>query len=324
MRLSIIIPVYNVAPFLEQCLDSLFVDNRFAGQVICVNDGSSDGSLEILNRYVEHYPNLLVVTQPNMGLSVARNTGLDHAKGDYVFFLDSDDWVMPDMIDCVLNRIDSEDVIYFNAKRYYEDSQSWDDDCPLPEVRDVLGSDYFTISRGQKRNMPIVCVCGGFYRRSFLFEHHLKNEPGIYHEDNYFTPQVLLVAKHVSFVDEYLYVYRIRKGSITAKVSQKHIKDLLFIARNLFDHYKLSPDVPRVFYSDVKDLYIQLIIDAYNNGIPLGKMWLNSDSKNLAQCADDTRSQKISTLCMISPKLAYNYIVDKLPSIIRRSINRFM
>lgn len=324
MRLSIIIPVYNVAPFLEQCLDSVFVDNRFAGQVICVNDGSSDGSLEILNRYVEHYPNLLVVTQPNMGLSVARNTGLDHAKGDYVFFLDSDDWVMPGMIDRVLSRVDGEDVIYYNARRFFEDTDSWDSVCPVTEIKDVSGADYFKMALGQKRNIPIVCVWGGFYRRSFLLEHHLKNEPGIYHEDNYFTPQVLLVAQHVSFVNEYLYVYRIRKGSITATVKQKHIKDMLFVARNLFNHYELSPDVPRVFYSAVKDLYIHLIIDAYRNGIPLGRMWQKSDSKRMAKCADDTRSRKISKLCMLSTKLAYDYMEDKLPGIIRRSINRFL
>lgn len=324
MTLSVIIPVYNVAPYLKKCLDSLFVDNGFLGQVICVNDGSIDESVNILERYVERYANLQLITQSNAGLSVARNVGLKHATGDYVFFLDSDDWVMPGMINRVLNRIEGEDVIYFNAKRYFEETNSWDDDCPIPEIKNVTGADYFRMAMSQKRNMAIVCVWGGFYLRSFLLDNELHNEPGIYHEDNYFTPQVLLAARNVSFVNEYLYAYRIRKGSITAVVTNKHIKDMLFVARNLYAKYVSSSVVPQVFYSDVKNLYLQLINDAYSNKISLGELWRDSDCQVLAKCADDFRSRKVARLCRVSTKLAYLYMQDKLPGIVRRAINRFM
>ena len=91
MTLSIIIPVYNVESYLAQCLDSVLVDNNFTGQVICVNDGSTDGSLAILEQYAAKHDNIEIITQANAGLSAARNTGLNAANGDYVFFMDSDD-----------------------------------------------------------------------------------------------------------------------------------------------------------------------------------------------------------------------------------------
>ena len=232
MTLSIIIPVYNVEAYLSKCLDSILVDNTFTGQVICVNDGSTDGSLAILEQYAAIYPNLEIVSQDNSGLSVARNTGFDRAIGDYVFFPDSDDWIFPGSLDKILSQIDGEDVVYFNAKKFFEDQQLYSKGIDIPNLKDLSGAAYFAAIYDQPRNMPCVCVCGGVYLRSFLKEHNLYNEPGIYHEDNYFTPQVLLKAQRVSSINEYVYAYRIREGSITADVKPKHIHDMLFIARN--------------------------------------------------------------------------------------------
>ena len=245
--LSIIIPVYNVEKYLSKCLDSILVDNAFTGQVMCVNDGSTDGSAAILDEYAERYPNVEIITQTNAGLSVARNAGFDRATGDYVFFLDSDDWVMSDSISRVLMQINGEDVVYFNAKKYYEDTQTYDVDCAIKEIKHIDGHVYYAIAYGKPRNMSFSCVCGGIYKRSFLKENNLYNEPGLYHEDDYFTPQVLLAAKDVSCINEYVYVYRVRKGSITANVTEKHIKDMLFIVRNLYAKFQQIENIPHAF-----------------------------------------------------------------------------
>lgn len=323
-NISIIIPIYNVEEYLAKCLDSVLVDNEFTGQVICVNDGSTDGSLSILEQYAHKYPNIEIISQPNAGLSAARNTGLRAAKGEYVLFLDSDDWLFPDVIQKMTEQIDGEDVLYFNARKYNETTQIYDSDCAIEEVKKMKGQSYFATIYGRLRNVSCVCVWGGVYNRRFLMQNNLWNEPGIYHEDNYFTPQVLLAAENVSSVNEYVYAYRIREGSITAHVTKKHIKDLLYIARNLYATYDKRQKIAIVFYHDVCNIYINLIKAAYEHSIPIHSMWRISDSIHMLRCAYDLRSSTIAKLTFFSQILAYRYMQDTLPPIVRRIINNFV
>lgn len=322
--ISIIIPVYNVEKYLEKCLDSILVDNSFTGQVICVNDGSTDGSEKILEEYAKKYPNLEIVTQPNAGLSAARNAGFDRATGDYVFFPDSDDWIVAGAINKILMQINGEEVVYFNAKIFNEEKQSFGREIDIQELKNIDGQAYFAAIYGQPRNMPCVCVCGGVYLRSFLEKNHLYNEPGIFHEDNYFTPQALLSAKRVSSINECVYIYRIRKGSITSSVKDKHIQDLLFIARNLYAKYEQQKGVNAVFYRDVCEIYINLINAACSNTIQVNRYWKLSDSRRMKACAYNERSRKIANLTYLSPRLAYRYMTEALPVIMRKIINRYL
>ena len=324
MTLSIIIPVYNVELYLAQCLDSVLVDNNFTGQVICVNDGSTDGSLAILEQYAAKHDNIEIITQANAGLSAARNTGLNAANGDYVFFMDSDDWVLPGSLNKIISHLEGEDVMYFNAIKYYEDTATYGKEIDIPNLKNKQGPEYLASVYDKPRNMPIVCVCGGVYSRGFLLNNHLYNEPGIYHEDNYFTPQVLLAAETVTSINEYVYVYRIRGGSITANVRPKHINDLLFIARNLYSKYEQKTNVADVFYKDVCNIYVNLINAAYSHNIKLKGLWRFSDSKRMLRCASNSRCRKIAKLSFLSPRIAYRYMQDELPNMVRRIINRFM
>ena len=322
--LTIIIPVYNVEQYLRKCLDSVLVDNCFTGQVVCVNDGSTDGSGKILAEYAAKYPNIEIITQQNAGLSAARNAGFERATGEYVFFMDSDDWVFEGSIQRVLERIEGEEIMYFNGKMYLEERNAYIRDYAIKERRHMDGSSYFEDIYNEPRNMSCLCVCGGFYKRSFLLEHQLYNEPGIYHEDNYFTPQALLAAKDVSCLNVYLYSYRIRRGSITANVTAKHVRDELFIARNLYEIFSHHDKVADVFYRDVCNLYVTLIGEGYLHSIPVHKQWRLKDSLIMKECAKDDRSGKIAKLTFISPRLAYKYMTENLPSFWRRLINRFL
>ena len=324
MTLSIIIPIYNVEAYLNQCLDSILVDNNFTGQIICVNDGSTDGSLTILERYAAKYENIEIITQANAGLSVARNVGLNAATGDYIFYLDSDDWVAPSSLDKIISYIDGEDVLYFNSIKYYDDIATYGNKIDIPHLKNMKGSEYFTYVYDKPRNMPLVCVCPCLFSRNFLLKNHLYNEPGIYHEDNYFTPQVLLAAETVSSINEYVYTYRMRRGSITSNTSSKHINDLLYVARNLYLKYEKENNVADIFYNDVCNIYINLINAAYNNHLSLSKVWNFNDSKCMIKIAFNSRSRKIAKLTMISPYFAYKYMQNYLPSIVRRCINKFI
>ena len=183
-------------------------------------------------------------------------SGVKRATGEYIFFWDSYDWLLPNRLVEVIERVGSEDVVYFNATRYFEEIQKYDPVCKIDEYDYIQGIEYFNNVVDRKRNMPFVCVWGGFYKRSFLLENRLYNEPSIYHEDSYFTPQVLLKAQYVSAVNVTLYVYRIRKGSITSSVKCKHIQDMLFICRSLYKIFEETANVSQSFYQYISSHYI--------------------------------------------------------------------
>ena len=324
MSLSIIIPVYNVEKYISKCLDSILVDNAFSGQVICVNDGSTDGSLSILEQYAARYPNLEILSQNNAGLSVARNVGFDRATGDYVFFVDSDDWIIPGAIEIVLHKVSGEDVLYFNAKIYDESKHSYKEAKDIPEITKTNGQTYFATVYGRANDLPSVCVWGGVYSRSFLKNNNIYHEPHILHEDAYFTPQILLAAQSVSSVNEYVYVYRIRKGSIMTSMTERNIKDLLFISRQLYDMYNRRGNVIDMFYHELFDKYVNIINIGYNLSIPVHRFWKSKDSKIMLYGARDSRERKIGKLSLLSPRFAYQYMQNRFASVIRKAINRFL
>ena len=122
--ISIIVPVYNVASYLEDCLESVLQQNFQNCEIICINDASTDNSDLILQRYALKYTQIKVVTHTqNQGLSAARNTGLKYAKGKYVWFVDSDDMIMPNALKELYYIIEKEniDIVYFDMIRIKED-----------------------------------------------------------------------------------------------------------------------------------------------------------------------------------------------------------
>lgn len=324
MTVSIVVPVYNVEEYLPKCLDSILIDNHFRDEVICVNDGSTDGSPFVLEQYAKKYHNIRIIAQPNKGLSEARNTGLKNATGDYVFFVDSDDWIFPDELHSLIDHIDGEDVLYFNSKSYQEDIQQFIKPFDIAEFKHIDGRSYFVAACMEQRHTSFVCVWGGVYNRRFLIDNELWNEPGIYHEDNYFTPQVLLKAKIVSCLNQYLYAYRIRTGgSITAYCKPKHIKDLLFIARHLYIQFKGIKDIEPTFFYYIADIYTNLICRAYDNQLSLRKWWNILDGVRYYSCQGNSRIRKSAILSIISPYLSYLYLTDRLPSFFRRFVNKY-
>ena len=117
--ISIIVPVYNTAPYLPQCLDSLVNQTYRDIEIICVNDGSTDNSPDILKAYAERDSRILVIHQENLGLSGARNKGLESARGEWVMFVDSDDWIAPDMYEKLYHHLteDGSDIAAFTHRQ---------------------------------------------------------------------------------------------------------------------------------------------------------------------------------------------------------------
>ena len=120
MLFSIIIPVFNVEKYLQVCLNSVLGQTYPDWEAICVNDGSTDGSLAILEENAAKEERIKIIDQPNAGTATARNTGIRSAHGDYIFFLDSDDWLELDTLEIIAGRLHGEDILCFSGKRYFE------------------------------------------------------------------------------------------------------------------------------------------------------------------------------------------------------------
>ena len=233
MLFSIIIPVYNVEKYLRDCLDSVLGQTCSVWEAVCVNDGSTDESGAILDEYLTKDPRIRVITQVNGGLSAARNTGLANAKGDYILFLDSDDWLESIALEVLAANLNGEDMLCFSGRRYFEESNTFHPSDQLQERHYLSGMEYYNDNALLRRDFAFVCVVLRAYRRLFLLENGLLFKKGIYHEDNLFTPLACFYARKVRTINECLYDYRVRESSITTTDNPKRLKDLMGTANEL-------------------------------------------------------------------------------------------
>ena len=257
MRFSIIVPVYNVELYLEQCLESLRTQDYSDYEVICVNDGSTDGSRRILTAWEKRLPQMRVIDRANGGLSAARNTGLAAATGDYVVFVDSDDWVEPMMLARLAEESDGEDMICFACRR--TDNNTYDTLQPEQD----RGWSYYNRHALEHRKVPFVCVWQRCYRRQFLMDNNLSFREGILHEDNEFTPRACLKAKLVKVIPDVLYNYRVRPGSIMTTRGLRSRESLIEIANSLSNLFATETFVDRtVVYQFLTQCYQMAFLNA--------------------------------------------------------------
>lgn len=233
-KVSVVVPVYNVERFLRECLDSVLAQTFTDYEVICVNDGSTDSSPEILEEYVEKDSRIRVINQENGGLSAARNTGMDNACGEYIAFLDSDDYLDPEMLEKTVAKADAveADIVIFDYWLYFDSTGE------MGTYRDQgiysrLNGKVFTLE-DQPEMAQFIGVWDRLFRRSFLEEHGSRYPEGRIYEDVTFCVETELVAKRIALLSDHLYYYRRDvAGSITGNEAgnRKHKEDFLFVQR---------------------------------------------------------------------------------------------
>lgn len=233
MTFSIVIPVYNVEYYLRDCLDSVLHQSFADWEAVCVNDGSTDNSAEILTEYALKDGRIKTITQFNGGLSAARNTGMRAAKGDYILFLDSDDWLEHNTLQTLDENLDGEDMLCFSGRRFFDETEEFHPADQLMSQAYPTGMAYYNDNALQSRDFAFVCVVLRVYKRSFLIDNGLWFKEGIFHEDNLFTPLVCFYAGKVKVINECLYDYRVRSNSITSTANAKRHRDLLETANTL-------------------------------------------------------------------------------------------
>ncbi len=208
--LSIVVPVYGVEAYLRQCLDSIRedvpADETAAVELIAVDDASPDGCGQLLREYAADHPGVRVLhLETNVGLGPARNAGLDVATGEYVWFVDSDDWLPPGTIAAMLDRLrtDRPDVMMIDHLRVHECGR-----------RDIDASSHLLRVQHTAWNKVV--------RRAFMAELGLRFHPGWY-EDIPFSHPLLIGAERISVLDRICYLYRQgRQGAITSTRSGRH------------------------------------------------------------------------------------------------------
>ena len=223
--ISVIIPVYNCEKYISECLDSVINQSFDRFEVICIDDESTDRSLDILTRYAEMDNRISVTTQNHSGVSDARNRGLILANGKYVYFLDSDDYIRPHAFECLFKEAENKeaDVIYFNGSPFFN-SKKIKNIWFRSRHRYCRNRDYSGIYNGSflfsqlvNNREYYVNVPLQFIRRDFLIENDISFYSGIIHEDNLFSFCTILSANKVWYDSKEFYVRRVRDDSIMTK-----------------------------------------------------------------------------------------------------------
>jgi IS5 family transposase len=219
IKVSVIVPVYNVESYVEDCLLSIKNQDFEDFEVIVVNDGSTDASLSVVERVVADDSRFKVISQVNGGLSVARNTGVRNATGEYLTFLDSDDKFSAGVLSLVAKSCSENylDMLVYGADVFYEAGvstiQRFDYERPSNLVnKTVTGREFFKVSINKKKYRPSACMY--WLKRKLAAKYEFY--PGITHEDNLYTTQILLDSdcKRLRLVDDTIYLRRVREGSI--------------------------------------------------------------------------------------------------------------
>ena len=222
IKTSVIIPVYNTAEYLRECLDSILNQTQKEIEIILVDDGSDDGSLEICQEYAGRYPFITLLQQKHLYQGTARNRGLEIARGKYIYFMDSDDWITPQLLEKCYAVCEERNLDYaiFDAHGFVYDENDHElvvpediyDRIPMGiEPRNYTGPEFWNTFYNRH---GVLYVCWLHYiRKDFLLKNHLFYEERTYFEDNDWILRMYLNAESLYFIPEQLHMHRWRRGS---------------------------------------------------------------------------------------------------------------
>lgn len=235
-KVSIIVPVYNVEEYLEKCICSIINQTYQNIEIIIINDGSTDNSRQICEKYARMDTRIKLINKKNGGLSSARNCGIKNASGNYILFVDSDDYIEKNTVETFLQKIEQKKLEVIIGNAYVDDAKGNEEKFIKKRDKNqnvVSGIDY--LINKNKKSFFCVFVCINMYRRDFILQNNLFFKEGILHEDEDWTPRVFMKAKKVKGIDFVFYHYiKHRENSITnSKDKTRNMIDLLYIYTSL-------------------------------------------------------------------------------------------
>ncbi len=277
IKVSVIIPIYNVQDYLQECLDAVYNQNGVDMEVILINDGSSDDSLSVCKAYAQRDQNVIIIDKENEGLSDARNVGTKAATGDYIYYLDSDDWLAPDAIKSLYEFAIENDCEIVQGGFYYayDDYLLYDNKYKKPFVLNRHEAMLELIKNDYIKNF----AWGKLYRADIVKKHPFPK--GKYYEDSYWQHLIIHKCKRYGVVPTPLYYYRQRNSGISGEFSLKNLdllrgyeERLTFVQRMYPEYIKLMVSLLwRMGYSMVemakntKDKKVQIEYESYWIGL---------------------------------------------------------
>ena len=315
-KISIIIPVYNAEQHLDQCIESVVNQTYSNLEIILINDGSTDSSLDICKKWHKKDSRILLVNKQNEGVSVARNKGLEIASGEMIGFVDSDDYIEPDMYSIMIGDMETykADVVMCN---------SWTVTGDYKKKEGYIGYNDFSVSRKEltKRFInfeKIFCssVWSKLYKKSII-DNMFFSKDIMLGEDYYFNGLTYMRASLFYYDSKPMYNYRIRKESISRNRIEGHFFDKYKVAKLLSDEYKkydflTDNDVNHILFGTSYEILYELYEN--KNSKELRKKWKAVFNQNSKKYKERNLKNKIKIFCMRYIPFIYVKITKKIIS----------
>ena len=285
IKVSVIIPVYNVEKYLIKCIDSVLAQDYSEYEILLIDDGSTDKSGMICDEYANKYSNVKVFHQENKGLGGARNTGIDNATGEYIIFLDSDDYIEKFTLSTVMNKAsaDNADLVIYNMRTVTTDGVT------IRESELNLPYGVFNISICKELIFAPISACSKLYKKSLFTNNNIRFPEEYWFEDIWIAYDIFLCAKRVVKCDDLLYNYVMRDNSIMNSDNIKRNLEIIkafnkvrisLQQKNVWDKYYNEIEYViinnlyigtsiRVLLNDTKSVYLKEISEYVNNNYPL-------------------------------------------------------
>ena len=262
-KISVIVPVFNTSQYLSECLESILNQSFGDFEIICVDDGSTDNSFEILNDYHKKDDRVKVFAQSNHGLSSARNTALKHISGDYVLFVDSDDLICEGCLDKLYSKAlsDSLDMVIFKIINFDDATceLSTQPYFELKVLKKLVGENAFHYGDIKEKFFRIpVTAPGKLYKKQLIEDMEFKR--GLIFEDTAFFAEVLLKVQRAAVIDEYFYLRRFRSDSIIKSNFSKFsdVVEIYNIIEDIIKQYGKYEDLKaQLFHRKSRDTFLR-------------------------------------------------------------------
>lgn len=241
--ISVVVAVYNIEDYICECVDSIINQTIQPEEIILVDDGSTDRSSALCDEYAEKNTNIRVIHQKNAGLSAARNTGIEHAQGVWVYFVDGDDILAPDVIESFLAVLTAHegDVEFIQGRMiwFVDGSNNFKpDEVYIPDEWTYFAKSQLVMARMLEEKGAFRMGIRGLYRRNFLIQNDLMFVPGLYSEDQEWTPRLFSLDVKMGSNENPGYLYREgRAGSIVTARKPEQVEVLFTLYQEWFDRF---------------------------------------------------------------------------------------
>lgn len=300
--LSVIIPVYNVEKYLDRCIKSILAHDNTKLEILLVDDGSTDKSGKICDSYL-NYNFIKVYHKKNGGLSDARNYGLLHATGKYIWFIDSDDYILINIEKIIEELSEDIDILCFDYIMTNDNGNIVYTYKTLHENVSYTGEEYLKIVL--KAHNYYIPVWHNIFRRDFLLDNNLLFKKGIYHEDEQLMPYIYMQAGSIKYRREVVYNYVLRKGSISSgNNNEKNYRDLFLIYnenKEYFEIHLFDPELRKLMLNDIVE---KIIFTVCRYNVPNDFLISNLDLNFLKRSAIGIKN-KIRVFLFVNFKKLY-------------------